>query len=70
MKKLYLTEENKKNVLDELIKRSPNHYGEFETKVAEIVNNVRENGDAAIFEYTKEGTAATGHLCIGSTGIV
>ena len=53
MKKLYLTEENKKNVLDELIKRSPNHYGEFETKVAEIVNNVRENGDAAIFEYTK-----------------
>ena len=53
MKKLYLTEENKKNVLDELIKRSPNHYGDFEAKVAEIVNNVRENGDAAIFEYTK-----------------
>ena len=32
----------------------PNHYGEFEGKVNEIVNNVRERKDAALFEYTEK----------------
>ena len=52
MRVLELTQENKKNVLDELIKRSPNHYGEYEAIVADIVENIKENGDKALFEYT------------------
>lgn len=52
MKVLTLNSENKKNVLDELIKRSPNHYGEFEEKVVAIVDDVRNRGNEAIFEYT------------------
>lgn len=53
MKCYKLTEENKKNVLDELLKRSPNHYGEFEAKVQVIVDDVKTRKDAALFEYTK-----------------
>jgi len=52
--KLILDEQNVQNVLDELIKRSPNHYGEFEQIVANIVNDVRTRRDEAIFEYTKK----------------
>ena len=52
MRVLELTQENKKNVLDELIKRSPNHYGEYEAIVADIVENIKNNGDKALFEYT------------------
>ena len=52
MRVLELTQENKKNVLDELIKRSPNHYGEYEAIVADIVENIKNNGDQALFEYT------------------
>ena len=53
MKRLTLNESNKKNVLDELLKRSPNHYGEFEEKVQQIVSDVKIRKDEAIFEYTK-----------------
>ena len=49
-----MTQENKKNVLNELIKRSPNHYGQYEAIVADIVENIKENGDKALFEYTKK----------------
>lgn len=52
MRVLELTQENKKNVLDELIKRSPNHYGEYEAIVSDIVENIKNNGDQALFEYT------------------
>lgn len=52
MNKLILNEQNIQNVLDELIKRSPNHYGEFEKIVNDIVNSVKERKDEAIFEYT------------------
>ena len=54
MRVLELTQENKKNVLDELIKRSPNHYGEYEAIVADIVENIKNNGDKALFEYTSK----------------
>ena len=40
-------------MLENLLKRSPSSYGEFEDAVAEIVENVRNNKDAAVFEYTK-----------------
>lgn len=54
MRTLKLSSETKNNILNDLLKRSPNNYGEFESRVNDIITNVRENGDAAIFEYTKK----------------
>lgn len=54
MRILNLTSETKKNILNDLLKRSPNNYTEFESRVNDIIQNVRENGDAAIFSYTKQ----------------
>ncbi|MDE6254041.1 MAG: histidinol dehydrogenase [Lachnospiraceae bacterium] len=54
MKITRLDESSKKNILNDLLKRSPNNYGEYTKTVEEIVNNVRENGDKALFEYTKK----------------
>ena len=54
MRILKLTEETRANILENLLKRSPNSYGEFEGRVNEIIENVRANKDAAIFEYTKK----------------
>ncbi len=54
MRILELTEETKSNILENLLKRSPNSYGEFEGRVSEIIENVRTNRDAAVFEYTKK----------------
>ena len=53
MRIIELTEEARTNILENLLKRSPNSYGEFEGRVNEIIENVRANRDAAIFEYTK-----------------
>ena len=53
MRKLKLTANTIDNILETLLKRSPNQYTEYEATVNEIVNNVRENGDEAIFAYTK-----------------
>lgn len=52
MRILKLDEESKKNILNDLLKRSPNNYDEYADAVAEIVNDVRANGDKALFEYT------------------
>lgn len=54
MKTIQLTAKTQKDLLDSLIKRSPNHYGEYEAVVAEIIANVRDKGDEAVFEYTKK----------------
>lgn len=54
MKTVKLTTDTQKDLLDSLLKRSPNNYTEYEDVVAEIVNNVREKGDQAVFEYTKK----------------
>ncbi|MBE5939876.1 MAG: histidinol dehydrogenase [Lachnospiraceae bacterium] len=54
MRTIRLTEETKKNLLNDLLKRSPNNYDEYADTVNEIVNNVKVNGDAALFEYTKK----------------
>lgn len=54
MRILTLNKENISNVLDELIKRSPNHYGSYEKTVDEIVTDVKENGDKALFAYTEK----------------
>jgi histidinol dehydrogenase len=54
MKTIQLTDETKQDLLDTLLKRSPNHYGEYEAVVADIISNVREKGDEAVFSYTKQ----------------
>ena len=54
MRILTLNKENISNVLDELIKRSPNHYGSYEKTVDDIVTDVKENGDKALFAYTEK----------------
>ena len=53
MRILELTEETKSHLLEDLLKRSPNSYGEFEGKVNEIIEQVRANRDAAVFDYTR-----------------
>ncbi len=53
MRIVKLTEESKTNILENLLKRSPNSYGQFELAVAEILENVKADGDKALFEYTK-----------------
>ena len=52
MRTLKLTEETRKNVLEELLKRSPNQYGQYEAVVNEIIQAVREKKDEAVLEYT------------------
>lgn len=54
MRIVRLTADTQKDLLDSLLKRSPNNYSEYEDVVAEIVNHVRQNGDQAVFEYTKK----------------
>jgi histidinol dehydrogenase len=54
LKTITLTEQAKKDLLNSLLKRSPNNYGQYESVVAEIVNDVREKGDEAVFAYTKK----------------
>ena len=54
MRTLKLTKNSQKNILESLLKRSPNNYTEYESTVNEIINNVKENRDKAVFEYTKK----------------
>ncbi|MBQ8279432.1 MAG: histidinol dehydrogenase [Roseburia sp.] len=53
MRILDLTPETQNNILENLLKRSPNSYGEFESRVNDIITAVREQRDEAIFDYTK-----------------
>ena len=53
MRIVKLTKESKSNILENLLKRSPNSYGKFESAVADILANVKSRGDAALFEYTR-----------------
>ena len=54
MRTVALTKESTKDILENLLKRSPNNYGKFEAAVDEILNKVKTEGDAALFAYTKE----------------
>lgn len=54
MRTVRLTKESTKDILENLLKRSPNNYGKFEDAVADILANVKEKGDEALFSYTKE----------------
>lgn len=54
MKIVQLEEESKKDILNQLLKRSPNHYGNYMEQVQKIVDEVKEKGDEALFFYTKK----------------
>ena len=54
MKKIKLTNESKSQILENLLKRSPSQYTEYEATVNDIINNVRNNKNKALFEYTEK----------------
>jgi len=54
MRIIKLDEENKKNILSDLLKRDPNQYDTYAERVAEILKEVKQNRDAAVLAYTKK----------------
>ena len=52
MRIVELNEETKKDILNNLLKRSPDNYGSYEATVKEIVEDAHKNGDAALFQPT------------------
>lgn len=54
MRTIKLDEQSRKNVLENLLKRSPNQYTEYERRVNAILAAVKEEKDAAVFSYTKQ----------------
>ncbi|MCR4617111.1 MAG: histidinol dehydrogenase [Lachnospiraceae bacterium] len=54
MKKIKLTNETKSQILETLLKRSPSQYTEYEATVNDIISNVRNNKNKALFEYTEK----------------
>ena len=54
MRIVKLTSETKKDLLNNLLKRSPSNYGDYADTVQGIVDDVRDNGDDALFAYTKK----------------
>ncbi len=52
MRIISLDEESRKDILGQLLKRSPNNYEQYNDTVSEIVERVRTEGDQALFEYT------------------
>ncbi|MDD6805039.1 MAG: histidinol dehydrogenase [Clostridiales bacterium] len=54
MRIIHLTKETKNNLLQDLLKRSPNNYGQYESIVADIIEQVKTRKDDAVKEYTKK----------------
>ncbi|MDD6233931.1 MAG: histidinol dehydrogenase [Lachnospiraceae bacterium] len=54
MRILELNENTKKDILSNLLKRSPNSYGEYEGRVSAIIDDIKNRRDEAVFEYTKK----------------
>lgn len=54
MKTIQITEESRKNLQEQLLKRSPSSYGEFEERVAQIVDEVKQKKDQALFSFTEK----------------
>ena len=54
MRIVKLTAESKKGLLEDLLQRSPNHYGQYESAVAEIIETVKKGGDEVLFSYTEK----------------
>jgi histidinol dehydrogenase len=53
MRMIELNEESKRNILEDLLKRSPNQYDEYADAVAKILNDVKTEKDKALFAYTE-----------------
>ena len=49
-----LNYETKTNLLEDLLKRSPNQYTQYESRVLEILEHVKNEKDQAVFDYTKQ----------------
>ena len=54
MRIIQLTEDSKQNILESLLKRSPNQYDEYQDTVNGILNEVKSKGDEAVFAYTRK----------------
>ena len=54
MKIIELNEESKKNIMDNLLKRSPDNYDNYADTVDDILTKVKKEGDKAVFSFTKE----------------
>ena len=54
MRTVTLTKETTKDILENLLKRSPNQYGSYEAAVREILAKIQDEGDGALFAYTKK----------------
>ncbi|MBQ8597973.1 MAG: histidinol dehydrogenase, partial [Lachnospiraceae bacterium] len=52
MRIVELNDQTKDNLLESLLKRSPSSYGEYEQTVNDIITQIRQRGDEALFEYT------------------
>lgn len=59
MRIIELNESTKNNILENLLKRSPNQYREYEDKVADIISDVKKRGDEALFNYSLRFDKAT-----------
>ena len=54
MRIVELTRETTQNILENMLKRSPNQYQGYEKTVNEIIADVKERGDEALFAYTEK----------------
>ena len=54
MRTLKLSEDTKKELLGNLLNRNPGSYTEYEDKVNKIINDIRKDGDKALFDYTEQ----------------
>lgn len=59
MRIVELTEESKQNILENMLKRSPNQYGKFQEAVDEILDAVKKDKDKALFAYTEKFDGVT-----------
>lgn len=54
MRIVQLTDKTKEDILNNLLKRSPGHYSQYETVVNDIIDKVRRERDDALFSYTRQ----------------
>lgn len=54
MRIIKLDDRSKKNILEDLLKRSPNQYEAYADTVGEIIHKVKSLGDQALFSFTEQ----------------
>jgi len=54
MKIIHLDKKTKKDILENLLRRDPNSYSQYEETVKTIVEEVRKKGDKALLSYTEQ----------------